>query len=112
MTAGALAESLTIYKPETTADAQGGRSTDWTAVATVRAALQPPSADEILQTGAVSAQTDYRFLVRLRGDVTPAMRAAWTPTWPPQQAARTLEIHGVEPQADRAWMVLRCGAVS
>ena len=90
-------------------DAQGGRETTTRTVDTVWAEKVPQRAAERLQAQGMGSQTDYRFKVRARADVAPAMTALWTPRWPIGAAAVTLEIHGVLPDTDRAFMLLDCG---
>ena len=81
-------------------------------VAAVWGEMVPLSANERLQAKAISAQTNYRFRVYVRTDVTAKMRAQWTPTWPPGSSTQTLEIHGVIPWDDgRTFMILECGVL-
>lgn len=104
-----LSERLTIQSATETADSQGGATVAWGTLATVWGELVPQSAGERLQGQAMGATMAYRFRVRLRADVAPAMRVSWTPRWPPGQSAQTLEIHGVTIEPNRAFMVLDCG---
>ena len=90
-------------------DAQGGRSEVWRDGDTLAAELLPIRSGEALQLQALQSDTLYRFRVRRRTDVTLKQRAQWTPSWPPQAAAVTLEINGVLPMGDgRTWMQLDC----
>jgi SPP1 family predicted phage head-tail adaptor len=110
---GPLTERLTVQTRTATTDTQGGRSVAWSTLATVWAALESFTAAERLQAQAIGSQQGLRFRVRRRLDVTPSMRVSWTPTFPPNASARTLEIHGVAPVDDgRTWMRLECGEVS
>jgi head-tail adaptor len=52
---------------------------------------------ESLQLKAIQSEMTYRFRIRARADVTPQMRAVWTPRWPMGSAAQTLELTGVQP---------------
>jgi len=93
-------------------DAQGGRKLGWEVLATVWAEQLPVRAMERLQAQAVQATLTYRFRIRARADVTPTMRALWTPQWPPGGSQHTLEIHGVTPDRDRSYQLLECGEVA
>jgi head-tail adaptor len=95
-------------------DSQGGHRDNWVAWATpIRAQLLPIGASERLQLQQIASLVTYRFRVRRRSSVTPAMRATWRPSWPPASPAQTLEIHGVVPDGDGvSAMFLECGAVS
>ena len=107
-----LRELLTLQSPGRVADALGGSVTTWTTVDTVPAELVPVRAWERMQGGTIQAQTDYRFRIRVRSDVTASWRVGWTPIWPSDATARTLEIHGVLPDGDgRQWLLLDCGEV-
>lgn len=93
-------------------DAHGAHRDHWVTKTTIRAQLLPLRASERLQQATVVSQVDFRFQVRRRGDLTPAMRASWRPSWPGGQT-RALEIHGVLPIGDgRQWMALECGEVA
>jgi len=93
-------------------DAQGGRKIGWATLDTVFAELLPVRAMERLQAQALQAQLDYRFRVHTRGDLTPQMRALWTPQWPPGAPLHTLEIHGIPPDGDgRQYLFLECGEI-
>jgi SPP1 family predicted phage head-tail adaptor len=89
-----------------TSDSSGGQGTGWYTLATVWGQMLPLSASELLQAQAIGSQQAYRAKIYYRADVTPKMRVQWTPyqfTTP-----KTLEIHGVLPDADepRRFMVL------
>ena len=104
-----LSERVTIQKTTIVADDQGGRATSWGTLATVWATVRALSSREAIQARAVASKVSYEVTVRYRGDVTPAMRLAWVPSWSSTTPARTLEILGVRP--DRGAHVLRldCG---
>ena len=109
---GRLRERLVVQQVALTADAMGGRTEAWTTLASVSAELVPIRTSERLQASAVQAQTDYRFRVRARADVTPLMRVLWTPTWPAATPRKTLQIHGVIPEGDgREYQWLECGVL-
>jgi hypothetical protein len=87
----------------------------WATLTTVRAELQIPRAVERLQAQAMESRRDYRFRANAVdcGAITEAMRALWTPQWPPSAAQRTLEIHGVVPDGDgRHSTFLECGEIA
>lgn len=91
-------------------DAQGGHAIGWETFATIWAEMIPMSALERLQALSLTSRVDYRFRTSARHDITPKMRAIWTPSWPPPASPHTLEIHGVLPWQDgRTFLVLECG---
>ncbi len=93
-------------------DASGGRRIGWADLATIWAELLPVRASERLQAQALQAQLDYRFRILMRADLTPRMRARWTPQWPVGAPLHTLEIHGITPDQDgRRHLLLECGEV-
>jgi head-tail adaptor len=94
-------------------DAQGGRRIGWAPLTTIWAELLPVRATERLQAQALQVQLDYRFRIQARADLTPEMRALWTPQWPPSSPAHTLEIHGIVPDGDgRHYQILECGEIA
>jgi len=94
-------------------DASGGRKIGWADFAEVWGELLPVRAIERLQAQALQATLDYRFRIHTRRDLTPEMRALWTPQWPSGSAQHTLEIHGLPPDRDgRVYMFLECGEVA
>jgi len=94
-------------------DAQGGRKIGWNTLDTIWAELLPVRAMERLQAQALQAALDYRFRVHVRPDLTPEMRALWTPQWPAGSPLHTLEIHGIVPDGDgRQYLVLECGEIA
>lgn len=109
MRAGTLTERLVIRRITDTTNAIGGKTEAESTVATVWAEPVPLHADERFQAQAIGAQTDYRFRVRVRADVTPKQRIQWKPRWPNGQATLTLEIHGVLVEPSRESMLLDCG---
>lgn len=98
-------------------DAQGGRRANWTTLATIWAALAPLSGAERLQLATVQAIVNYQFRVRVRTDLSPTMRVAWTPRWPPGAPTRALEINAVtffdDPwSAGMRYQLLQCAEVA
>lgn len=113
MTSGDLSDRLTIQTPTTTADAQGGRATTWATLTTVWGHVKPAGQAEMLGLREfIVAIGGYEITIRMREDVTVVMRLLWTPRWPSGCAEKTLQIHGVQPTQDRAWLVLRCAEVN
>lgn len=111
MSAGAMSERLTIQAAAETTDSQGGRSLAWSTLAQIWGEPVPLGASERMQANAIASHGLYRFRVRTRADVTPAMRVSWTPRWPANQSAQTLEITGVLFEPSRATMLLDCAVV-
>jgi head-tail adaptor len=94
-------------------DAQGGKKIGWEEFDRIWAEMIPMGAMERLQAQALTSRIDYKFRARTRPDITPEMRALWTPSWPPPAPTHTLEIHGVLPWQDgRTYMVLECGELA
>jgi SPP1 family predicted phage head-tail adaptor len=110
LTAGCLRESVIVQQPTDTADGQGGFTTAWSTLATVRAMVKAAGAREALQQAATGAQQMYEVAIRYRDDVTPRMRLSWRPF---RGTAKTLQIHGVQPHPDqpRAFLRLMCAEV-
>lgn len=112
MSAGRLSERLVIRAAGTPAsDGQGGTTATPSTLATIWAEPLPLSAGEQLQAESVGSHGLYRFKVRVRSDVTPAMTAQWTPRWPAGMATKTLQVLGVQPLPDRMFMQLSCAEV-
>lgn len=110
MRAGQLRERVTIQSKTTVADGEGGRTPTWSTLATVWAQVEALRMGERLQATALGSALVWRVVMRYRADVTPQMRLQWTP-WK-ASAAKTLEIHGVQPDPrDRAALVLECSEV-
>jgi SPP1 family predicted phage head-tail adaptor len=87
-------------------DSQGGQGSGWHTVATIFGAVVPLSASELLQAQAMNSEQAYRVTIYYRPDITPKMRLSWLPYQ--FTVAKTLEIHGVLPDADepRRFLVL------
>lgn len=69
MRAGTLRQSVTLEQPVDTQDATGGMVRTWSAVATVRAAIEPVKAREFFQASATRAEMDTRIRIRWSADV-------------------------------------------
>lgn len=96
-------------------DAQGGRKDTWRTLAAGVPAEGPLQArgNERIAAQAVTGIRELVFRIRSRADLTPRLRALWTPRWPPGRSAQTLEVHAVEPEGDGTVSVLlRCGDVN
>ncbi len=89
-------------------DPQRGRRITWTTLDTVWAERVPLRASESLQLAALQPLEVSRFRIHARADVTPGMRALWTPNWPPGSATRTLDIASVQPGREPEWQYLEC----
>lgn len=105
--AGDLRERVIVQRATTTADTQGGRTTTWSALATVPASVVPweTQQDEALRADALTAMARYRVWLRYRPDVTPTMRLSWTPYR--MSTAKTLEIQAVSLRG-RELLLLDC----
>jgi len=86
-----LKERVRIERPTSSDDGYGGKTITWNEVATVFAEVMPVQGAiterERLVAGQRSAYAGYRITVRLRTDVTAAMRVVWK--------TRTLLIHSL-----------------
>ena len=116
MTTGRIAtmrERLTVLERTATTDSQGGRAVTWSTLDTMAAALVPIRASERVQAQAMQAVLDYRFRIVARADVDTTMRAQWRPSWLSLSTPKTLEIHGVLPDAQEPtrYLWLDCGEV-
>lgn len=110
MRAGLLRERVTIQSKTSVSDGEGGRTPTWSTLATVWAQVEPLRMGERLQANALGSALTWRVVMRYRADVTPQMRLQWTPRL--ATAAKTLEVHGVQPHAtDRHGLVLECSEV-
>jgi SPP1 family predicted phage head-tail adaptor len=116
-TASAGLSSPATQSPTATyaSDAQGGRRSHWSTLATIFAEMTPMQSQERLQINAVQANEAYTFRVRVRPDLSPKMRVQWTPRWPAFATARQLEIASVDPDMGggaTAFLLLQCVGVS
>lgn len=112
MSAGRMSERLTVQTLTDSTDAIGGKTPTVATLATIAAEVIPLRSDERLQHQGIGTQTDYRFRVYSRADLTTKRRISWTPRWPRSAATVSLEIHGVYQEPSRATMILDCGVYS
>ena len=87
--AGRLREQVTIQAESRTANGQGGFTTSWATVATVRAEVVGRSGSEAVKAGIERAVHQWQVTIRRRDDVTPQHRLQWK--------GRTLEIKSAMP---------------
>ncbi len=108
-----MRERLTVLERTATADSHGGRSVAWSTLDTLAASLVPIRATERLQAKAIQAQLDYRFRVHTRNDLDSTMRLTWRPSWASVATPKTLEVHGVLPDAQEPtrYLWLDCGEI-
>ena len=112
MNAGILTERLIIQSATGASDGQGGTTTvSPTTVATVWAQQVPRGATELLQAESVGSHAQYQFRIRARSGVHAGQTLIWTPRWPADMAAMTLQILGVQPEPDRQGLLLTCAVV-
>lgn len=113
MDAGDLRDRVTLLKPSTTTDTQGGHTVTWAQLATAPrmwAMVRPTGASERVQATALTATVGYQVVIRYRADVTPQMRLTWRPYR--STADLTLEVHGVTAlDGGREFLALDCGVV-
>lgn len=108
---GEMKERVTIQQKTTVTDTQLGRSVTWSDVETVWASVRPwPRAGgENIRAQAITAQMDYEIEIRYRADVTPTMRALWTPY---DGSQKTLEVFEATPKdGRRERLLLQCSEV-
>ena len=75
-------------------------------LAGVWAAVVAANATESLELReAIGSTAVYTVTTYYRADVTPKMRLSWTPY---KGSAKTLEIRGVQPTPDRAFLTMTC----
>jgi SPP1 family predicted phage head-tail adaptor len=79
--ASELREQVRVERPVTVDDGYGGKTISWNELATVFAEVKPLSgivnARERLVGDQREASAGYRVIIRLRTDVTAAMRIIW-----------------------------------
>lgn len=110
---GQMRETLVIQQRTSSPDTHGGRAVMFSTLDTVPAALMENKAGENLQVEQIQARVDYRFLIRVRTDLAPGMRALWRPSWSALSTPKTLEIHGVPPfEGGRQWQIVECGEIA
>ena len=108
-----MRERVAVLQRTATTDSHGGRTVAWSTLDTVAAALVPIRASERIQAKALQAELDYRFRIRARADVDATMRVQWRPSWLALSTPKTLEVHGVLPDAQdpTRYLWLECGEV-
>ncbi len=74
MRAGRLNTRITIEQPSESRSATGAVVTTWSTLATVWAEVVPLRGREFYAAQAVQAETDVKYRIRWRDDVTPKMR--------------------------------------
>jgi len=77
MNAGTLDRLISIQALTTSQDEYGGVTETWTELAQVWARWLPGAGSERFAAGSVHAETQGRFHIRWRADVTPQHRVAW-----------------------------------
>jgi head-tail adaptor len=111
---GQLRERIVVKKKTTVADSQGGRAVTWVdafsgnaaAFRALWASVDVVNTSEGLASStAISAQQQYRVVVRHRPELAPTMRVYWTPYRGGSE--KTLEIRGVR-LLDREFTQLDC----
>lgn len=95
--AGRLRHRVKIQRPVQTQDSNGDMITEWQAVATVWAAIEPLSARELIQSQAMQSQIVARVVIRYRDGITASMRLVHSRTG---RADVIYNIHGVLPDLD------------
>ena len=105
---GQLDQRLIIQTPTFASSTQSSQGVaSFSTLATVWAAIKALGGNEGLQGPSITSIQQYEIEIRGRSDVTPRMRAQWTPYG---GSAKTVEILAVVPHsrtADR--LVLTCG---
>jgi SPP1 family predicted phage head-tail adaptor len=84
--AGRLTERVVIMTPVTVDDGEGGKSTTWTSIASVPAAVESLNRQERLQAAASETTVTHRVLIRWIDGVTATARLYW--------GTRVLEVVG------------------
>lgn len=101
----ALNDVITIQAPGATTDALGQRIASWSDVCTIWADIRHPSGLQQVRGDAVLSRVRASIRVRLRSDVTPAMRV--------MHGATAYDIKAVLPDnKTRMFMDLVCEAAS
>jgi SPP1 family predicted phage head-tail adaptor len=92
--ASLLSERVTIQQPVQADDGYGGKLVTWGELATVFAQVEPifVTQGEHLAAEQVTAYAGYRVTVRMRTDVTAAMRVVWK--------THMLQIHSLHEQGE------------
>jgi SPP1 family predicted phage head-tail adaptor len=98
--ASQLSERITIEEPIATEDGYGGQTIEWEELTTVFAEVKPLFAyygTRRVIADRPEADPGYRVTMRLRSDVTPAMRLIWK--------THTLQIHSLH-ETETALVIL------
>ena len=92
--ASLLNERVTIQQPVETDDSYGGKIVGWSELTTCFAQVQPllVTQGEHLAAEQIASYAGYRITMRLRTDVTAAMRIVWK--------THTLNIHSLHEQGE------------
>jgi head-tail adaptor len=111
MSAGALIERLLVQQNTASTNSHGATTPAvWTTLDSLCAELVQTSGNEQLEASRIGSQTLYTFRTYARADVRPAMRALWTPAWPPSATRVIVEIFAVrQDPKDRQFMLMDCG---
>ena len=75
--AGRLSERVVVMTPVTVDDDEGGKTTTWSTVASVKAAVEPLTRQERLQAVASETTVTHRVTIRWIADVTSRSRLHW-----------------------------------
>lgn len=85
--AGKLRHRVTIQRPLTVPDSDGGMTTQWEDVATVWASIEPLSAREYMRASTLQSKVTARIIIRYRPGIEASMRVL--------HGADVYDIHGV-----------------
>lgn len=102
MKAGALDRRIIIQSSTQTVDQYGAPRYIWSDVATVWAQYLPGGGDERYSPGQIYAQTDARFRIRYRSDITPLNRIVYN--------GRIYDILAIEEEGRRVGLVIKAKA--
>ena len=98
---GAMRERVVIQAGAGAADGYGGRTSDWSAVATVWAEVAPIGGRERAQAEQLEGVVTHRVTIRHRTDVTAAHRLLW--------GSKALNVRAVtNPDQRRRYLDLLC----
>lgn len=105
MTPGALNRRVIIQSPAGTRDSYGERTTTWTNVATVWAAIEPLSVRETFAAAQMQAATTHRVTIRYS-----ALLAAIDASWRVSYDSRVFVLTGPPRNLGEAnqWLELLC----
>jgi SPP1 family predicted phage head-tail adaptor len=98
---GQLRERWVIESPGSSQDARGQPlSTDWSAIATVWADVQPLSGAEVQHALAITPTATHRVSLRYLDGLRPSVRL--------RRGSRVLHVESVVSDARRRWATLLC----